>query len=175
MRLLTRSIILLVTAIAWCPMNAFAANLYAAAGIQQARQSAAPSFTLSTMDGRTIDSTDLRGKVVLLNFWATWCGPCKEEMPSMQRLRDAFPGTDLALLAVTGDQQQQAIAAFAKALGLSFPILLDESKDVSAAFGVRGLPTTVIIDRQGSLVGRAIGPRHWDGSAAIALFKDLLQ
>ena len=150
-------------------------DLYAAAGIQHSKQGAAPSFVLSTMDGRTIDSSELRGKVVLLNFWATWCGPCKEEMPAMQRLREAFPHADFALLAVTTDQQHDAITAFANGLRLSFPILQDETKDVSAAFGVRGLPTTVILDREGRLVGRAIGPRRWDSPEVIALFKDLLQ
>ncbi|MGH7232299.1 MAG: TlpA family protein disulfide reductase [Nitrospiraceae bacterium] len=176
--MIVRSIPLMIAAItlAICPVTASAANdLYSSAGVQQAKRVIAPAFTLPTMDGRTIDSTDLRGKVVLINFWATWCGPCKEEMPAMDRLREAFPATDFALLAVTADQQQQAITTFAKGLGLSFPILLDETKDVTVAFGVRGLPTTVIIDRQGNLVGRAIGPRRWDGPDMIALLKDLLQ
>ncbi|HJU05086.1 MAG TPA: TlpA disulfide reductase family protein, partial [Nitrospiraceae bacterium] len=131
-----------------------APDLYTAAGIQPAKRKAlAPSFTLRTMGGATLESDALRGKVIVLNFWATWCGPCKDEMPAMQRLQESFPAADLALLAVTTDQQQDAIATFAKGLGLSFPILLDDTKEVSAAFGVRGLPTTVIIDRQGHLAG----------------------
>jgi thiol-disulfide isomerase/thioredoxin len=171
--------ILLLTAIVpgLSPCTAIAANeLYAAAGIQpEKRKAAAPSFALRTVDGAILESDTLRGKVIVLNFWATWCGPCKEEMPAMQRLQEVFPAADFALLAVTTDQQQDAITAFAKGLGLSFPILLDDTKDVSAAFGVRGLPTTIIIDRQGHLIGRAIGPRRWDGPEAVALLKDLLQ
>ena len=166
----------IVIALSACPMSANAgADLYAAAGVQPAKKTIAPAFALHTLDGSTLESDALRGKIIVLNFWATWCGPCKEEMPAMQRLQEAFPTTDLALLAVTADLQQDAIAAFAKGLGLSFPILLDDTKDVSAAFGVRGLPTTVIIDREGLLLGRAVGPRQWDGPHVMALLKDLLQ
>jgi thiol-disulfide isomerase/thioredoxin len=130
---------------------------------------------LKTPEGRPFASTDLRGKVVLINFWATWCGPCKEEMPALERLQQRFGDRNFALIAVTTDLQTSAIADFARGLGLSFPILLDDTNDMSAAYGIRGLPTTVLIDRQGRLVGRAVGPREWDGPAAAALLAELLQ
>jgi thiol-disulfide isomerase/thioredoxin len=135
----------------------------------------APTFALKTPEGRSLGSADLRGKVILINFWATWCGPCKEEMPALERLQRRLGDSNFVLVAVTTDLQPVTIAHFARGLGLNFPILLDETKDVSAAYGVRGLPTTVLIDRQGRLVGRAVGPRDWDGPEAAALLAELLE
>ncbi len=136
---------------------------------------AAPEFALTTIEGRTIDSSRLRGNVVLVNFWATWCGPCKEEMPALKRLKESFAGKSFELLAVTTDQQVEGIRTFVQALGLEFPVLLDNTKDVSAAFAVRGLPTTVLIDRQNRLVGRAVGPRAWDSAESVALVRQILE
>jgi thiol-disulfide isomerase/thioredoxin len=152
------------------------ADLYKAAGVQRVRdQGPAPSFlSLKTLNGRGLDPATVQGKVVVVNFWATWCGPCKEEMPSLQRLQEAFSPSEVVVLAVTTDQQEQAMTVFARNLGLSLPILLDENKEVSAAFGVRGLPTTVILGPDGRTVGRAVGPRQWDGRQAVALLKGLL-
>jgi thiol-disulfide isomerase/thioredoxin len=149
---------------------------YLAAGIQRVSgESGVPTLVeLHPLDGPVVDPAALRGKVVVVNFWATWCGPCKEEMPSLERLQRAFAPSQVQVVAITTDQQEQAMRAFAKSLGLSFPILIDQSKDVSAAFGVRGLPTTIIIGPDGHLRGRAVGPRQWDGDAAIAFLKSFL-
>ena len=149
---------------------------YLAAGIQRLMGEArTPAFVdLQPLDGPGVDPTALRGKVVVVNFWATWCGPCKEEMPSLERLQRTLSPSQVQVVAITTDQQEQAMRAFAKSLGLSFPILIDPSKDISAAFGVRGLPTTIIIGPDGTLRGRAIGPRQWDGDATLALLKSLL-
>jgi thiol-disulfide isomerase/thioredoxin len=152
------------------------ADLYKAAGVQRVSgQGQAPPFlALKTLNGTELDPASVQGKVVVVNFWATWCGPCKEEMPSLQRLQQAFSPDEVVVLAITTDQQAEAMNAFARNLGLSFPILLDESKEVSAAFGVRGLPTTVILGPDGRAVGRAVGPRQWDGTQVVALLKGLL-
>jgi peroxiredoxin len=151
-------------------------DLYQAAGVQRiSGMPAAPPFALATLDGHMVDSANFRGKVVLVNFWATWCGPCKDEMPALQRLRRSLSDRGFEVLAVTTDREHRAIRQFAGALNLEFPILLDETKDVSAAFGVRGLPTTAVIDRNGRWVGRAVGPREWDSPAMVSLFERLTE
>lgn len=150
-------------------------QLYTAAGmraISDARP--APSFRLSSLDGTSMDSMQLRGKVLLVNFWATWCGPCKEEMPALDRLKRVFANKEFELLAVTTDQQLEGIRKYVVALGLRFPILIDETKEVSAAFGVRGLPTTVLIDKQGRMAALAVGPRQWDGPESVTLIQALM-
>ncbi len=137
--------------------------------------SEAPAFSLPQLDGPIVDSKDLRGKVVVLNFWATWCGPCKDEMPALERLRRQFDQKDVAFYTVTTDLQREGIKAFLHHLGLGLPVLLDEDKDASSAFLVRGLPTTVLIGRDGKLVGRAVGPRAWDSPEAVALVRALAE
>lgn len=137
--------------------------------------SEAPVFSLTQLDGQEVQSKDLRGKVVVLNFWATWCGPCKEEMPALDRLRRQFDQKDVAVYTITTDLQRDGIKAFMDHLGLGLPVLLDEDKDVSSAFLVRGLPTTVLIGRDGKLVGRAVGPRAWDSPEAVALVRALTE
>jgi thiol-disulfide isomerase/thioredoxin len=149
---------------------------FAALKISQVGAGAAmPAFTLSALDARTVRSQDLIGKVVLLNFWATWCGPCKDEMPALERLRRQFDHKDVAFYAITTDLQRDGIKAFLGHLGIGLPVLLDEDKDVSSAFLVRGLPTTVLIGRDGKLVGRAVGPRAWDSAEAVALVRALTE
>ena len=89
---------------------------------------AAP-FELTTLDGNVVKSSELAGKVVLVNFWATWCGPCKEEMPSLARLQKQLDPTQFALLTVTTDLQRQGIAHFLSQLGVSLPVLFDENQE----------------------------------------------
>lgn len=132
-----------------------------------------PAFTLEALDGQAVASADLKGKVVLLNFWATWCGPCKDEMPSLERLRKQFDPADVVVLSVTTDHQRAGIQAFMKHLGLALPVLLDEDQEVSGSFMVRGLPTTFLVGKDGKLVGRAVGPRAWDSPEAVALLRGL--
>jgi thiol-disulfide isomerase/thioredoxin len=151
-------------------------DLYAMAGVQPVHgQAPAPSFDLPTLDGQSLSSGNLRGKVVLVNFWATWCGPCKEEMPALQRLKQHFKTGEFELLAVTTDPQREAIKGFVQSLGLAFPVLLDEAKDVSATFGVRGLPTTVLIGKDGRMLARAVGPRAWDSPESVALIRRMVE
>ncbi|TAJ09790.1 MAG: TlpA family protein disulfide reductase [Nitrospirae bacterium] len=132
-----------------------------------------PAFSLETLDGRAVASVDLKGKVVLLNFWATWCGPCKDEMPSLEWLRKQFDPADVVVLSVTTDHQREGIRAFMKHLGLALPVLFDEDQEVSGSFMVRGLPTTFLVGKDGRLVGRAVGPRAWDSPEAVALLQGL--
>lgn len=135
----------------------------------------APSFSLPSLDGRTIASRELAGKVVLLNFWATWCGPCKEEMPSLQRLYEQFDADRFIVLAITTDLQPSGIKTFMHQAGVAFPTLMDEDQAVSQAFMVRGLPTTILIGPDGHLVGKAVGPRAWDSLEAVGLIRSLME
>ena len=159
------------TAVPVSAADPFAALKVSRAGLG----TAAPAFTLKTVEGREVSSKDLAGKAVLLNFWATWCGPCKDEMPALERLRRQFDPNAFVMLAVTADIQRTGIKAFVHQLGLGFPVLLDEDRDVSAAFTVRGLPTTVLIGKDGKLVGRAAGPREWDSPQAVALIRSMVE
>ncbi len=124
----------------------------------------APGFTLKDMDGKKFSLKDYRGKVVLLNFWATWCPPCRREMPSIERLHQYFKGKDFVVLALNQMESGDQVFTFTGDLGvdLTFPILFDKDSSVSRAYGVQGLPTTYIIDKKGNVRFRAIGGREFD-------------
>lgn len=162
-------------AVAWSPVSAAAEfDAFAAMKISRPKPGTeAPFFRLTGLDGRQVESSSLRGKVVVLNFWATWCGPCKEEMPSLDRLRRRLDPGRFSVLTVTTDRNPNSIRLFLAGLGLGLPVLFDEDQEVSRAFLVRGLPTTVLIDREGTIVGRAVGPRIWDSPEAVALMQGL--
>jgi peroxiredoxin len=151
--------------------------LFASLGIHRpAEPSEAPDFTLMGLEGRSVQLRELRGKVVLLNFWATWCAPCQHEMPSMERLYQTFKQTGFVLLAVSMDRQGAEVARpFAAHLKLNFPILLDPASEVSRQYGVRGLPTTYLIDPDGLLIGAVIGARDWHRTETKALIAGLLR
>lgn len=133
-----------------------------------------PPFQLRTLQGTPVHSDELAGRVLILNFWATWCGPCKEEMPSLERLRQKFPADQLAILAVTTDIRPREIKAFWQQLGLHFDVLLDEQEELSQALMVRNLPTTVIVDTHGHLSQRIMGPREWDSPESVSYIHNLL-
>lgn len=132
-------------------------------------------FDLKSLDGEIVRSRDLAGKVVLLNFWATWCGPCKEEMPSLARLKQQLDPRQFSVVTVTADLHPQGIKQFLAQLGISLPVLFDEDQEVSRRFMVRGLPTTVLLAQDGRQVGRAVGPREWDSPEAVALLQHVLK
>jgi DsbE subfamily thiol:disulfide oxidoreductase len=128
----------------------------------------APDFILSDLDGTKWRLSDLRGKVVFLNFWATWCPPCREEMPDMEALHRemALTGQPFQMVAVlTNDDPGQA-ARFAGKLNLTFPILVDQESKAAADYGLTGVPETFIIDASGILREKFIGPRPWNSPEA---------
>ncbi len=137
--------------------------------------SMAMPFELTSLDGMRVRLSDLAGKVVLVNFWATWCGPCKEEMPSLARLQQQLDPGRFVLLTVTTDLQRQGIAQFLSHAGVTLPVLFDEDQEVSRSFLVRGLPTTVVVGRDGTLSGRAVGPRVWDSQESVALMRQMME
>lgn len=123
----------------------------------------APSFELKDISGNKISLPQTRGKVVLLNFWATTCGPCREEMPSMNRLYSELKDRGFVVLAVSIDRSEKAVRSFASEQGLSFPVLMDVEREVFFDhYAVTGLPTTFLIDRSGVIAERVIGQAEWD-------------
>lgn len=136
----------------------------------------APAYSAWTLDGREVALGDFRGRPVLLNVWATWCGPCRVEMPSIQRLYDAYRDRGLAVLAVSVDVggARDAIRAYVEELGLTFTILHDPGARVSETFRTRGVPETLILDGEGRIVKRVSGATHWDSPGNRALMEHLL-
>jgi peroxiredoxin len=122
----------------------------------------APDFVLTTLDGREVRLSDYRGHVVFLNFWATWCGPCKVEMPAMERLYREYRRQGFAILALSSDPEGAAVTGpFRDSLGLSFTIAHDPDAVVLRMYGVRALPHTFLVDRQGVITHQIFGARDW--------------
>lgn len=117
----------------------------------------APDFTLETLDGQRIRLSDLRGQVVVLNFWATWCGPCREEMPLFERATAEFAGQGLVLIAINVQERPGTVRPFVDRLGLTYPIGLDENGAIGRRYRVRSFPTTYFVGRDGTIEGRRVG------------------
>jgi peroxiredoxin len=114
-----------------------------------APQALAPDFTLRTLDGKNLRLGEQRGRVVLVNFWATWCGPCRQEMPHLNKLYDKYRSSGFMLLGVNVDEDTRNAVAVADKLGVRFPVLPDADKRVSQKYDLRAMPSTVLIDRDG--------------------------
>ena len=139
------------------------------------RSELAPDFAVPDLSGKAVHLSALRGKVVLVSLWTTWCPPCRAEMPSMQKLYQRFRGRDFELLAVSQDDNgKEAVEPFVKELGLTFPVLVDPDHQVGDRYGVWGYPETFILDRTGHVAERVIGPREWDSPASVAQIEQLL-
>lgn len=135
----------------------------------------APDFTLIDGMGRSHALSDYHGKVVLLNFWATWCGPCRVEMPSMDVLYQALKPEGFEILAVSSDPDGSVVTRpFAESHGLTFPILHDPDYRVSGRYGVRTLPMSFLVNRRGTLTHRVFGARDWNAPEARTLIHGLL-
>lgn len=136
----------------------------------------APNFQLRDLDGRFVALSDLRGKVVLLNFWATWCGPCRVEMPAMEALYRTFQRKDFEILAVSTDAQGAAVTRpFQQENRLTFPILHDADYRVGLTYGARTLPMTFMVDRQGVVRHQIFGARDWGAPEAHQLVQTLMK
>jgi thiol-disulfide isomerase/thioredoxin len=133
----------------------------------------APEIAFADGAGKSLSLADFRGKLVLVNLWATWCEPCIREMPSLDRLRAAMPAGDLAIVLVSQDRGgDKVVAPFFARLGLArLKTYLDPQSTVGHAFEVRGLPTSILVDRDGNELGRVEGALDWDGAPAQALLR----
>lgn len=147
--------------------------------------SAAPDFAATDFDGNPVRMADLNGEVVLLNIWATWCAPCRVEMPSMQRLHDVLGPRGLKVVAVSIDAPLGLIdrsgyaggdvKAFAEELGLTFPIWLDPAGEVKRVYRATAVPETFLIDRNGTIIRKVPGATEWDSEANIESISRLLE
>jgi len=136
----------------------------------------APLFKLKDMDGTEYSLEQFRGKVVLVNFWATWCPPCRREMPSLQRLYAAMKDAGLQVLAINQWEDPDLVFAYMGQISVDagFPILFDAESKVAESYEVQGLPTTFLLDKQGRLRYRAVGGREFDHPEVEAVIRALL-
>lgn len=151
-------LLLLVAGAAWTWLNRVPAGLPGLVHTTAPRSGfLAPALKLSALDGQTYDLGTLRGKVVLVNFWATWCAPCREEMPAMDKVYRSQQDDGIVILAVNQREDASAVQAYATPLNLSLPLLLNLNGSASDLYQVRALPTTYFIDRQGVIRDIAYG------------------
>lgn len=136
----------------------------------------APNFTLRTIDGKTVSLADYKGKVVLVNIWATWCPPCQQEVPSMVRLYKEMKGKDFEILAVSIDDQDlpNTLISFARVYEMGFPILMDSRSEVAKLYRTTGVPESFLVDRNGIVQHKVVGPDDWGSPTNVARIKSLL-
>jgi peroxiredoxin len=135
----------------------------------------APDFSLKDLNGKKVEMRQFKGKVILLNFWATWCAPCKEEMSSLEVLHQKFKEKNFVLLTISVDYGGlKSVREFMDKHRYSFPVLFDPKSEALDLFSVKGIPTTFIIDKKGRMIGRAMGPRDWKSPDVFSLINLLL-
>jgi len=135
---------------------------------------ATPALELAALDGSLHRLTDYRGRVVLVNFWASWCGPCRAEMPGIERLRRSLAQEPFTVLAVNVGEDSDAVRAFADRVAMGFPLLLDRDSRTARSWGARVLPMTFVIGPQGRIRYRAVGERDWTDAQVRAALRALM-
>ena len=149
-------------------------RLFSDVGVLQIPQDTDPlEIKLQDPTGRPISLSEFRGKIVFINFWTTWCLACVIEMPSMEKLHQTFKDRDFVMVAINLQESASRVKQFYKEYKLTFTTLLDTTGDVGAGLGIRSIPTTFILDKNGRIIGKALGPREWEGKNSIALFEYL--
>lgn len=134
----------------------------------------APALALKDLEGGQHRLADYRGKVVLINFWATWCGPCRDEMPSIQRLKNKLKGRPFEVLAVNLDEPESRIRKFLSEMKVDFTILLDPGRSVAKAWDARILPATYIVGADGKVRYSLVGEINWDHEQIVSRITELL-
>jgi len=142
--------------------------------LQQISITPSVDFTLMDLKGEKVRLSDFRDKLVFLNFWTTWCPPCRLEMPSMEKLHLRLKEKDFVMVAVDLQEPASLVKEFLKVYPLTFTTLLDSTGKVGTRFGITSIPTTFVLDREGRIMAKALGPRKWDSKEAIALFEHLI-
>jgi len=130
-------------------------------------------FSVQALGGGEVKLSSFKGKIVILNFWATWCPPCKEEMPSIQTFWKATKDKDLVIMAVSEGEKASTVSSFVKSRGFTYPFYLDESSVLGGQFSVQGIPTTFVFDKNGLVIARVVGGRAYDSPEVLALFSEL--
>jgi len=143
-------------------------------GLNKPAMQRAPDFNLRDANGGTSSLSAYRGSLVLLNFWATWCGPCREEMPSMDQLSRNFGGQGLVVVAVNQRENAALINKFMKTHSLNFATPMDTDGRVAASYRVYGIPVTYLIDGNGQAIGMKSGPRDWSSAEVVSVFRKLI-
>lgn len=132
-------------------------------------------FTLADLEGVKVKLSDYKGKVVFLNFWATWCPPCRREMPSMQELHEKLKKKDFIMLAVSIDRTGlSAVGPFVEKNGYTFKVLVDPSGKAASKYRVSSIPATFIIDKEGKIIDRVIGGRDWSSASVVKMLKEII-
>ena len=142
--------------------------------VPKTQKKTAFNFELKDLSGNKVKLSDYKGKVIFLNFFASWCPPCREEMPSIQRLYEKTRSLkSFKLITVSVDSIENDARSFIKDGGYTFPVLLDTSSTVSDIYGIRGIPATFIIDKKGRIIDMVVGGRDWASEEMIRKFKNL--
>ena len=158
------------------PPQASLAPLIEKAGLQAVRPGVRIiDFKLDTPAGTSVKLSSYAGKVVLLNFWATWCPPCRNEIPSIEALYTKFKDQGFVVLGVDLQEDPASVSDFVKKYAMTYPVVLDQTGQVASEYGARGIPLSFLIDRKGQITSGAIGGREWSGPETEALVKALLQ
>ncbi len=148
--------------------------LFKEMGVVQIPPAADPvEIQLKDQNGRMTSLSEFRGKIVFINFWTTWCLACVIEMPSMEKLHQKFKDKDFVMMGINLQESDATVLKFFKEYKLTFTTLLDSTGDVGTVFRIRGIPTTFILDKNGIIIGKAMGPREWDSRDSFALFEYL--
>jgi len=164
--------LLLFSLPAYCEESA----LFSKIGIHSIRdKKKAPDFYLEGLHGEKVHLNALKGKIIFLNFWATWCGPCKEEMPSMEALHQRYKERDFVFLTISVDYGgPERVRKFIEKHHYRFPVLLDPTGKTLDLFEVNKIPATLILDKKGKMIGRVIGPRNWNSPEVSLLIDQML-
>jgi len=156
------------------PSLAYGGDPWQELGIQRIEPMRAPDISLKDIDGKDFTLSSLKGKVVFLNFWATWCFPCTVEMPAMEQLYRKYREKGLVIAAVNHYEAPTKVKDFVEAAGYTFTVPVDPSGGASVTYRVRFLPVTYLIDKAGNLVGQVRGSRPWDSKLAFQLIEELI-